>query len=321
MLRLLPRPPLRPSSRPFSTPPSSSARVEEVRAAAADRLQGRARFYKSVSTAPLSASAPSVQSPIPAGVDLSPSGARASTAELTPERLASLAPSSFPSAPFHTVLLDGRALKTPAKNELALPSLALAHAVAHEWDYQASHVEPSAMPLMVLCSTALDQVATDGGYVRENVMRYLGNDTACYHAGTDERVLRKKQLAAWGPLLDWAEGRLGARPAVVEGGLVFGALAHPAALVETARTLVDSYDVWQLTALQAVTMESKSLLVGLGCVEGFLGAEAAVAASRVEEEFQLEQWGLVEGGHDMDRLNNDVQIRAAFVMRDLLELQ
>lgn len=33
-----------------------------------------------------------------------------------------------------------------------------------------------------------------------------------------------------------------------------------------------------------------------------------VAASRIEEEFQVEIWGVVEGGHDMDRLNNSVRL-------------
>jgi hypothetical protein len=31
-------------------------------------------------------------------------------------------------------------------------------------------------------------------------------------------------------------------------------------------------------------------------------------ASRLEEEFQVEIWGVVEGGHDMDRLNNSVSL-------------
>jgi ATP synthase F1 complex assembly factor 2 len=31
-------------------------------------------------------------------------------------------------------------------------------------------------------------------------------------------------------------------------------------------------------------------------------------ASRLEEEFQVEIWGVVEGGHDMDRLNNAVRL-------------
>ena len=40
----------------------------------------------------------------------------------------------------------------------------------------------------------------------------------------------------------------------------------------------------------------------------FINLEDIMAASRLEEEFQVEIWGVVEGGHDMDRLNNAVRL-------------
>lgn len=40
-------------------------------------------------------------------------------------------------------------------------------------------------------------------------------------------------------------------------------------------------------------------------------------ASRIEEEFQLEIWGVVEGGHDMDRLNNSVSLSSIDVLMSL----
>lgn len=42
------------------------------------------------------------------------------------------------------------------------------------------------------------------------------------------------------------------------------------------------------------------------------------AASRIEEEFQVEIWGVVEGGHDMDRLNNSVNLASVGVFNELL---
>ncbi|MEQ1651986.1 MAG: ATP12 family protein, partial [Hyphomicrobium sp.] len=39
------------------------------------------------------------------------------------------------AAPFH-ILLDGRAIKTPAKRALVLPAIAAAQAVAGEWNAQ-----------------------------------------------------------------------------------------------------------------------------------------------------------------------------------------
>ena len=46
------------------------------------------------------------------------------------------------------VLLDGRTLKTPAKNQLLVPSKELALAIAMEWDSQVKHIKSYSMPLV-----------------------------------------------------------------------------------------------------------------------------------------------------------------------------
>lgn len=60
-----------------------------------------------------------------------------------------------------TVCLDGRVLRTPGGRELTLPNVALALAVASEWELQDKAVRQLVMPLVRstqnrLCSTALD---------------------------------------------------------------------------------------------------------------------------------------------------------------------
>ena len=57
-------------------------------------------------------------------------------------------------------------------------------------------------------------------------------------------------------------------------------------------------------------MECKSLVIALALVGRFINFQQAKVASRVEEEFQIDIWGVVEGGHDMDRLNNAVTCSA-----------
>lgn len=37
----------------------------------------------------------------------------------------------------------------------------------------------------------------------------------------------------------------------------------------------------------------------------------AFDAARLEEEFNVERWGLIEGGHDMDRTNTNLTLTAA----------
>ncbi len=50
----------------------------------------------------------------------------------------------------------------------------------------------------------------------------------------------------------------------------------------------------------------------------YLNLEQIKQASRLEEEFQVEIWGVVEGGHDMDRLNNSVNLSSVSFFQTLV---
>ena len=56
------------------------------------------------------------------------------------------------------VTLDGRAVKTPARTLLVVPTLALAQAIAAEWDAQQGLVKPETMPCTRTANSALDKV-------------------------------------------------------------------------------------------------------------------------------------------------------------------
>src|SRR5882757_8394492 len=84
--------------------------------------------------------------------------------------------------PPYPVLLDGRAVKTPAGGALALPSRALADAVAAEWNAQGERIDPAAMPLTRLANTIIDGVVIAPAPVRDEIAKYLGSDLVCYRA-------------------------------------------------------------------------------------------------------------------------------------------
>src|ERR1700704_5179613 len=81
-------------------------------------------------------------------------------------------------APF-PILLDGRPVKTPAGGSLALPALALAEAVAAEWDRQGERIDPAAMPLTRFANTIIDSVTPSPSPVAEEIAKYLGSDLVC----------------------------------------------------------------------------------------------------------------------------------------------
>ena len=243
------------------------------------------------------------------------------------------------------VMLDGKIIKTPLGTNLAVPSHVLAWAIAAEWDFQKKLLQPAQMPLMTLCCTAMDQVSRQPESYKEQILRYLSTDTTCYLADpSEDRILHNKQQQAWTGLHDYCQALLQARPSLAMGtteGVIMSrsrravvsqrtrqqggsGLPHPPELILRAKQWVDTLDAWHLTALHSVASDSKSFLVGMALVlssydddddsahnNPFRDVTRAVAASRVEEEFQIGCWGLVEGGHDYDRLNCSVQIHAA----------
>src|SRR5262245_9206484 len=114
------------------------------------------------------------------------------------------------------VALDGKPIRTPAKEPLVLPTRALAEAVAAEWAAQGDEVRPQAMPLMRLSSIALDIVAKRREAVVAELAKYAETDLVCYRAA-EQPALAARQQARWQPLLDWATLRYDAPFAVTSG--------------------------------------------------------------------------------------------------------
>lgn len=198
----------------------------------------------------------------------------------------SVAPAASAGGGFR-VLLDSRPARTPARNELHLPTRALAEAVAAEWDGQKERIDPAAMPLTRLVNTVIDGVAVRQAGVRDEVVKYAGNDLLCYRAEGPEELVRR-QNAAWDPVLAWARTALGAGFLVARG--VMPTVQPASATLAIARAL-DTRDPFDLGAVHVMTTLMGSALLALAHAGGALSAEAAWAAAHVDEDWQISQWG------------------------------
>jgi chaperone required for assembly of F1-ATPase len=116
------------------------------------------------------------------------------------------------------VALDGRALRTPGRNKLILPSETLAAAIAAEWDAQREEIRPATMPLFRLAATAIDHTARQRDLVAGETANYAATDLVCYRADRPP-ALAARQHAAWQKLIDWASGRFDVSFAVTSGVL------------------------------------------------------------------------------------------------------
>ena len=59
------------------------------------------------------------------------------------------------------VELDGKPLRTPAREPLIVPTSALAEAIVEEWSLAEDELDPRAMPLTGLANAAIDRVGPD----------------------------------------------------------------------------------------------------------------------------------------------------------------
>lgn len=188
---------------------------------------------------------------------------------------------------FFAVHLDDRPLRTPAKAKLLVPSRAAAELVAQEWRDQGQVIDPGSMPATRTANVAIDKVAQNMEAVARNLVEYGSSDLLCYRAaGPQELVAR--QNALWDPILDWAATTLGAPLIPVEGVMP---VDQPPASIATLAEHVTVFNAFALSAFYELVSLSGSLILALAVAKKRLSAEEAWALSRLDEQFQQEQWG------------------------------
>jgi chaperone required for assembly of F1-ATPase len=192
-----------------------------------------------------------------------------------------------PEGSAYRILLDGRPARTPARAALAVPTQALADALAAEWEAQGDHIDPATMPLTRLVNTAIDGVTGRQAEVRADIAKYAGNDLVCYRAGEPEGLVRR-QAELWDPVLSWSRQTLGAAFQAGEGLMP---VAQPAPATAAVAQALESLDPFALTALHAMATLTGSALLALARARGHLTADAAWAAAHVDEDWQIAKWG------------------------------
>ncbi|NKB26897.1 MAG: ATPase [Rhodobacteraceae bacterium] len=186
-----------------------------------------------------------------------------------------------------TVHLDTRCVRTPAKAALTLPTRPMAEAIAAEWAAQDGLINPLTMPVTRAANAAIDKVAPQRAEVAAMIAAYGETDLLSHRAeGPAELVAR--QATAWDPLLDWAAQMFGARLGVGAGIMP---LDHPPEALRRLADAVATYDPFELTALHDLVSLTGSLIIGLATLHGVQPSEALWQAGRIDEDWQIEQWG------------------------------
>jgi len=186
----------------------------------------------------------------------------------------------------YAVQLDSKPVRTPARRVLAAPTLALAQAIAAEWQAQRDVIDPATMPLTRLANAIIDGVADRAGPIADEIAKYAASDLLFYRAATPSELV-ERQRRHWDPVLAWAAEALGARFAIAEG--VIHVAQPDEALVAVRAAIPD--EPWSLGALHAATTLTGSALLALALAHRRLSVEAAWQAAHVDEDWNMEQWG------------------------------
>lgn len=187
----------------------------------------------------------------------------------------------------YAVELDGRALRTPARAQLVLPTAELADAIAEEWRTQPEVIDPRSMPLTRLANTTCDGIVPAPDAIRDDIVAFAAQDLLCYRA-EHPTELAALQARLWDPLIDWAEQTFEARP-LIAGGVM--PITQPDSVVEGARAHIAGLEPWSLGAVHVMTTLTGSAIIALAHTTGDIDLDRAWALAHVDEDWQIAQWG------------------------------
>jgi chaperone required for assembly of F1-ATPase len=185
------------------------------------------------------------------------------------------------------VLLDGRPVKTPARNTLVLPTEKLAAAIAAEWRGQGDEIIVTSMPLLRLANSVIDGVAVNREGVVDAVMRFADNDLLCYRAHQPPDLVAR-QSVNWDPWLDWVRRRHDANMTLATG---FNHVDQTPDALAVLRQVVSALDPFTLGALHVIASITGSLVLALAVADGAATGAQVFELSRLDEIYQAEKWG------------------------------
>lgn len=213
------------------------------------------------------------------------------------------------------VTLDGRGIMTPERQSFTLPTYPLALAVAAEWQQQEKFLRPHTMPLMQMTATAIDLKVTNlRDTLIDRITSFLVSDSVCFRETKPDLSARQEE---------------GLRPVILHlkerYGLVLptsDAVTVPEFSEDTLtrfRRVCEEMDDFTLVALETSSTISKSTALGLVLIDKALPLQTVHRLSRLEEDFQTELSGKIEGAHDLEETHCLMLLAAAKCLTQLKE--
>jgi len=189
----------------------------------------------------------------------------------------------------YAITLDDKPIRTPSGRQMVAPRREIADAIAAEWAAQEEFIDPLTMPLTRFANSVIDAVVDRVDAVTDDIAKFFGSDLLFYRAGHPDTLVAR-EAAHWDPLLFWAADALGAHFILAEG-IVH--VRQPDSAIAAARAALPD-DPWSIAALHVVTTLTGSALLALALLRGVLDPDQVWAAAHVDEDWNIEKWGVDE---------------------------
>ena len=213
------------------------------------------------------------------------------------------------------VTLDGRPTKTPGMKPVVVPVAPLATAMAAEWAAQGEFIEPGSMPLVRLVNAAIESGQERVIALREEIVKYAGNDLLLYWADTPEELVAEQERV-WDAALVKVARHFGVSFQPTSG------IIHQPQPETTLAKLTDALrdeGLLVLTALVSITSIAGSGLLAIAFWHQLLTPDEIWDAVHVDEDYNARIWG-ADTEATLRRQKRRREFDAAVRMLDYLRL-
>ncbi|MEM9494397.1 MAG: ATP12 family protein [Pseudomonadota bacterium] len=188
------------------------------------------------------------------------------------------------------IALDGKRARATSGACIRCHGEALAEAVADEWRAQEDIIDLNDMPLTALCAAVSSSEDGADAVYTDNIMAYLQSDLVCYRAEAPSALVAR-QAEEWDGFLTFMDETFSA-PLTSTAGVM--AVAQPKASIDRVRAALKGRSRELLFVLSTLTEITGSAVIALSLWKRAVTPDAAFDASRLDEGFQEEKWGVDE---------------------------
>lgn len=214
----------------------------------------------------------------------------------------------------YAVTLDGKTPRTPAQKPVVVPYQPVAAAMAEEWAAQQEFIDPKTMPMVRLINSAVEAGDERLEALREEIVKYSGNDLLLYRADTPRELVAEQERVWDAVLVKLARHfEIGFQPTI---GIVHQ--PQPAPTLERLRASLADAGLIEAVALNSLTGITGSGLLSIALREKLLTPEEVWTAAHVDEDHNVRLWGEVDEATERRakrRLEFDAAIRVLEMVR------